>query len=105
LLGDGSSLYSIQALWSAAQLGLRMAFIVVRNQRYEALHEFGRHFALKDLPGTQLPGIDFCAIAEAQGVSAIRVSAVSELDAALREAFRFEKALLIEVVTEEAVAG
>jgi benzoylformate decarboxylase len=99
VLGDGSSLYSIQALWSAAQLGLRMAFIVIRNGRYEALHEFGRHFALEQLPGTQLPGIDFCALAEAQGVSAIRVTHTRELDAALREAFRFEKALVVEVVT------
>jgi benzoylformate decarboxylase len=106
LLGDGSSMYSIQGLWSAAQLGLRMAFIVVRNGRYEALHEFGRHFGLQnDLQGTQLPAIDFCAIAEAQGVRAIRVSHVNELDAALREAFRFEKATLVEVVTEEADAS
>ncbi len=101
LLGDGSSLYAIQALWSAAQLGLRMAFIIVRNGRYEALHEFGRHFALKDLQGTQLPAIDFCAIAEAQGVRASRVTRVQDLDAALREAFKFERATLVEVVTEE----
>ena len=102
LLGDGSSLYSIQALWSAAQLGLRMAFIVIRNGRYQALHDFGRHFALEYLPGTQLPGIDFCALAEGQGVRAIRVTRTSELDAALRDAFRFEDALLVEVVVEEA---
>jgi benzoylformate decarboxylase len=104
VLGDGSSLYSIQALWSAAQLGLRIAFIVIRNGRYQALHQFGRHFALKELPGTQLPGIDFCALAEAQGVPAIRVTRPAELDAALTEAFRFEKSLLLEVVTEEATA-
>jgi benzoylformate decarboxylase len=102
LIGDGSSLYSIQALWSAAQLGLRMAFIVIRNGRYEALHDFGRHFRLEYLPGTQLPGIDFCALAEGQGVRAIRVTRTSELDAALREAFRFERALLVEVAVEEA---
>lgn len=102
LLGDGSSLYSIQALWSAAQLGLRMAFIVIRNGRYQALHDFGSHFRLEYLPGTQLPGIDFCTLAEGQGVRAIRVTHTSELDAALREAFRFEKALLIEVVVEQA---
>jgi benzoylformate decarboxylase len=93
------------ALARPAQLGLRMAFIVVRNGRYEALHEFGRHFGLRQLPGTQLPGIDFCAIAEAQGVRAIRVSRAADLDAALREAFRFERALLVEVVIEEAAAA
>ena len=62
----------------------------------------GVHFRLEYLPGTQLPGIDFCALAEAQGVRAIRVTHPSELDAALREAFRFERALLVEVVVEEA---
>jgi benzoylformate decarboxylase len=102
LLGDGSSLYSIQGLWSAAQLGLPIAFVIVRNGRYEALHEFGRHFALSQLPGTQLPDIDFCALAQAQGVRAIRVTRTADLDAALREAFRFERALLVEVVIEEA---
>jgi benzoylformate decarboxylase len=100
LLGDGSSLYSIQALWSAAQLGLRMAFIVIRNGRYQALHDFGHHFRLESLPGTQLPGIDFCALAEGQGVRAMRVTRTSELDAVLREAFRFERSLLVEVAVE-----
>jgi benzoylformate decarboxylase len=79
-----------------------MAFIVIRNGRYQALHDFGRHFALEYLPGTQLPDIDFLALAEGQGVRAIRVTRASELDAALREAFRFERALLVEVVVEEA---
>jgi benzoylformate decarboxylase len=101
LLGDGSSLYAIQALWSAAQLGLRMVFIVIRNGRYQALHDFGSHFRLEYLPGTQLPDIDFCALAEGQGVRAMRVTHTSELDAALREAFRFEKSLLVEVVVED----
>lgn len=103
LMGDGSSLYSIQALWSAAQLGLRIVFIVVRNGRYQALHDFGHHFKLEYLPGTQLPGVDFCALAEGQGVRAVRVTRTSELDAVLRDAFRFEKSVLVEVVIEEAV--
>jgi benzoylformate decarboxylase len=102
LMGDGSSLYSIQALWSAAQLGLRIVFIVVRNGRYQALHDFGHHFKLEYLPGTQLPGVDFCALAEGQGVRAVRVTRTSDLDAVLRDAFRFESSALVEVVIEEA---
>jgi len=102
LMGDGSSLYSIQALWSAAQLGLRIVFIVVRNGRYQALHDFGHHFKLEYLPGTQLPGVDFCTLAEGQGVRAVRVKRTSELNAILRDAFRFERSLLIEAVIEEA---
>ncbi|HZF15982.1 MAG TPA: benzoylformate decarboxylase [Steroidobacteraceae bacterium] len=105
LLGDGSSMYSIQGLWSAAQLGLKIAFIIVKNGRYEALHEFGRRFDLKQLPGTALPQLDFCSLATAQGVRAIRVERAAELTAALTEAFRFRESILVEVVVEDAAGG
>jgi benzoylformate decarboxylase len=52
LLGDGSSMYSIQGLWTAAQLKLPVTFIIVNNRRYEALIEFGRHFGLARVVGT-----------------------------------------------------
>lgn len=98
LLGDGSSLYSIQALWTAAQLGARMVFVIVNNGGYQALHQFAGHFGLSTLQGTRLPGLDFCALAQAQGIAARRVSGVGELDAALVEAFSFERSLLLECV-------
>jgi benzoylformate decarboxylase len=101
VLGDGSSLYSIQGLWSAAQLGLPIAFVIIKNGRYEALHEFGRHFDLQYLPGTQLPALDFCGLARAQGVQAVRVEKVSQLDAALTAALRADKPMLVEVITED----
>ena len=102
VLGDGSSLYSIQGLWSAAQLNLPIAFVIVRNGRYEALNSFRHHFALEYLPGIQLPGLDFCSLAQAQGVQAVRVEKVAKLDAALTAAFRSDKPMLVEVVTEDA---
>jgi benzoylformate decarboxylase len=102
ILGDGSSMYSIQGLWSAAQLGLSIAFIIIRNGRYEALHEFGQHFRLDQLPGTELPQIDFCGLARAQGVSASQVASAGELDAALSQAFRSSEPVLVEVVTQKA---
>ena len=101
VLGDGSSLYSIQALWSAAQLQLPIAFVIIKNGRYEALHAFGRHFNLERLPGTELPAVDFCGLAQAQGVAAMRVTKVAELDGALTAAFRSRAPMLVEVVTEE----
>jgi benzoylformate decarboxylase len=100
ILGDGSSMYSIQGLWSAAQLGLKIAFIIVKNGRYEALHEFGRHFDLAQLPGTALPQLDFCGLATAQGMRAIRVERPADLAAALGEAFRFRESILIEVIVD-----
>lgn len=102
ILGDGSSMYSIQALWSAAQLGLKIAFVIVNNRRYEALHEFARHFNLTQVPGTRLPGIDFCGLARAQGIAAERVTRAAELAPALTEAFTFTRSMLVEVVLDGA---
>ncbi len=102
ILGDGSSMYSIQGLWSAAQLGLRITFIIVRNGRYEALHEFGRHFDLQRLPGTRLPQLDFCGLAASQGVRALSVARPAELGGALQSAFDSKRPMLIEVVIDGA---
>ena len=97
LLGDGSAMYSIQGLWSAADLALPIAFIIVNNGSYRALEEFGRHFGIKELPGVRLPHLDFCALAAAQGVKAIRVERCEDLDAALREVFAARVPMLLEV--------
>ena len=97
LLGDGSAMYSIQGLWTAAQLKLPVAFIIVNNSSYRALEEFGRRFAIEILPGVQLPGLDFCGLAQAQGVEAILVTRVEELDGALRTLFAAGAPMLLEV--------
>lgn len=97
ILGDGSSMYSIQALWSAAQLKLPITFVIIKNGAYEALNEFRHHFNLRELPGTQLPQLDFCGLAESQGVRALRVSRPEELDEALTRAFSAKEPTLVEV--------
>ena len=97
LLGDGSSMYSIQGLWTAAELELPVAFIIVNNRSYQALVEFGRHFKLSQLPGTQLPHLDFCELARSQGVAALRVERAEELDASLASAFAARHPMLVEV--------
>ncbi|MDP3737669.1 MAG: benzoylformate decarboxylase [Hyphomonadaceae bacterium] len=100
LLGDGSSMYAIQGLWSAAQLGLSVTFIIVKNGRYEALYEFGRRFGLDRTPGADLPEIDFCALARGQGVAARHADSTADLDEALLEAFRMKGPSLVEVSVE-----
>jgi benzoylformate decarboxylase len=100
LLGDGSAMYSIQGLWSAAQLALPVAFVIVDNRSYRALDEFAPHFGVATPPGTQLPNLDFCALARAQGVQGVRVSRCAELDAALQTAFAATGPVLVEVGVE-----
>ncbi|MDB5407232.1 MAG: mdlC [Rhodospirillales bacterium] len=100
LFGDGSSMYAIQGLWTAAQLGLPMAFVIIKNGRYEALLEFGRHFGLQQTVGTKLPEIDFCALARGQGCEAIHVDRIDRLDEALLGAFAAKTPTLVEVVVD-----
>jgi len=100
LLGDGSAMYSIQGLWSAAELSLPVTFVIVNNGGYRALDEFAPHFGLTTLPGTRLGHLDFCALARAQGVEAARVSRSAEIDAALSMAFGARGPALVEVCVE-----
>jgi benzoylformate decarboxylase len=101
LLGDGSSMYAIQGLWTAAQLGLGITFVIIKNRRYEALVNFGRHFGLQQTVGTSLPDIDFCALAQGQGVKATSVERTDALDDALRAAFaNLSEPTLVEVAVD-----
>lgn len=97
LLGDGSAMYSIQGLWTAAELRLPVAFVIVNNGSYEALVEFGEHFGLAKLPGTLLPHLDFCALAQGHGVAALRVEQREQLPAALEQAFASSAPMLVDV--------
>ena len=98
LLGDGSAMYAIQGLWTAAQLKLPISFVIVNNGRYEALVGFGRRFGLNRTIGTDLPGLDFVGLAEAQGVRGGRVTSADTLDAALTRSLSATGPSLVEVV-------
>lgn len=96
-LGDGSAMYAIQGLWSAAQLGLPISFVIANNQRYEALIQFGKHFDLDRSIGSHLPAIDFCALARGHGIAAEKVTTRDALDAALAASFAAPHPTLVEV--------
>jgi benzoylformate decarboxylase len=86
LLGEGSSMYSIQALWSAVQLDLPIAFIVLDNRAYLALKALGGAFGVSDPPGVDLPGLNVAAIAAGFGCPAKHVDRAGQLAPALGEA-------------------
>jgi len=100
LIGDGSSMYSIQALWSAAQLKLPVVFVVLKNRRYAVLQEFAPAFGFgrdEPLPGTELPDIDFVALARGMGCKGVNVGRAQELHKALAEALGAKHPTLVEV--------
>jgi len=100
LMGDGSCMYSIQALWSAAQLKLPIAFVILKNRRYAALQEFAPVFGYEpgaQVAGTALPGIDFVALARGQGCDAVRVAHADALRPALQQALGSTAPVVVEV--------
>jgi benzoylformate decarboxylase len=98
LFGDGSSMYSIQALWSAADLRLPMTIVIVNNGGYAALSEFLSHFKLQAPIGTDVRGIDFVGLARSFGCVANRVQDPRELEPALQEAMRSPVPFLVDVL-------
>jgi benzoylformate decarboxylase len=97
LIGDGSSMYAIQGLWTAGQLQLPITFVIIKNGRYQALEDFGVHFGLSQTPGTELPAIDFVALATGQGIDGCRVDRSDALEGVLRNALAAKKPTLVEV--------
>jgi benzoylformate decarboxylase len=83
LIGDGSSPYSTEALWTAAQHNVNVVFVVLNNGGYAAMKAFGELLGVKDAPGLELPGLNFEQLAAGFGVHATRVSTHSELVDAL----------------------
>jgi benzoylformate decarboxylase len=101
LLGDGSSMYSIQSLYTAAQMNLPMSFVILNNRRYAALQDFAPVFGYAPgvkPAGTDLPHLDFVQLAQGQGMTAERVEEPRELESALQRALRHTGPYLLEIV-------
>ena len=89
VVGDGSAMYSIQALWTAANLKLPVTYAILNNGSYRILKE--RMVAFRGahtFTGMELrePPINFKAMAEAMGVPAATISDPREIDSAVRDA-------------------
>ena len=82
VLGDGSTLYSVQALWTAARHRVPLTVVVLNNRRYEAVAALGRRIGVAPVPGTDLPELDFVALAHGFGLPAERIGP-DDLPAAL----------------------
>jgi benzoylformate decarboxylase len=104
--GDGSAMYSIQALWTAAHHKLPLTVVIVNNggyriikQRLLAFHN-DDHFVGMDFAD---PAVDFCGLATALGLETIRITKAEELASTLKSAFGRPGAKLIEVMVDGSV--
>jgi benzoylformate decarboxylase len=103
LVGDGSILYAIQALWTAAQLDLALLVVVLNNAGYAALKAFSQRMGTPGAPGHDLPGIDFCSLARGFGCAAARVEDPAQLEPALTTALETGRPALVDVVVDAEV--
>jgi benzoylformate decarboxylase len=102
VIGDGSSMYSIQALWSAAHYKLPVTFLILNNGGYRILKQRLKAFHGNDRPiGMDFrdPPIDISSLAKGFGVPAHRASTAAEFDAAMDAALaRTDGPTLIEAM-------
>jgi benzoylformate decarboxylase len=110
--GDGGSMYTIQALWTAARHNIDAKFIVCNNRSYKLLqlniqaywkeqnipeHDFPLSFDLS------YPAIRFDELARSLGVAAVRVEKPEEIAPAIQQALAHKGAFLIDVVIEGSI--
>ena len=105
LVGDGSSLYSPQALWTAARERLPVTFVVMNNRQYGILKNYlkdEQHCATARagrFSGLDLinPAIDFAALAASMGVPAFRVERAGDIAGTVEARIGAEGPSLIEI--------
>jgi benzoylformate decarboxylase len=99
LIGDGSMLYTIQSLWTAAQFKVPLTVVVVNNGGYYALKHLARLFNSPAV-GSDIPDLDMVMLAEAQGVPGVRVTSPADLPDALARALAADGPSLVDVVVD-----
>jgi benzoylformate decarboxylase len=103
VVGDGSSLYQLLSVWSAAEYEAGVLFLVLNNGGYAIMDRLAERNGARG-PWPRLDGIDIAAIARAQGCETLRIERHDELLAALDrllpELGRRRSPLLLEVMVE-----
>jgi len=100
LVGDGSAMYGIQALWTAAHMNLPITYVIPNNQGYRILKERLVSFRKTDqFVGMDIrnPAIDYVGLAKSLGVPALRVSDPRDVRPALLSGIRSGGPNLIEI--------
>jgi benzoylformate decarboxylase len=98
VVGDGSSLYTIQALWSAAEYDADILVVVLNNGGYRVLEAIAAKSQPRKIDGVDIGHVDFVKIAEGQGVRAARCARGSELAGVLKTLLAEKGPRLLEVM-------
>jgi benzoylformate decarboxylase len=97
VMGDGSFQYSVQSIWTAAQLHLPILIVVLRNDEYCILKSFAVLEETPGVPGLDIPGIDIVSIAKGYGCDAGRLDDLDAIKKAAVEAWGKTKPTVLEI--------
>jgi benzoylformate decarboxylase len=104
LVGDGSAMYTCQALWTAAHERIAAVFVILNNSSYRILKQ--RLVAQRGLAaqvdrfvGMELtdPAIDYVNLARSLGVAAERAASVHDATDLIAKGLKSDAPLLIDV--------
>ena len=104
LSGDGSAMYTVQALWTQARENLDVTTVIFSNRSYAILHGELRNVGATpgpkahDMFDLDRPNLDWTALARSMGVEAVRVDSADQFNKALEAAFATHGPMLIEAV-------
>lgn len=107
--GDGGSMYTIQALWSAAKYNIGAKFVICSNSSYHLLQLNIDHYWLeREVPKHEYPlsfdlshpAMHFDQIARSMGIESVRVEKQEEIEPAILRMLADEKPFLIDLVVE-----
>src|SRR5205085_12490776 len=101
VVGDGSALYSIQALWSAVEYRVGALFVILNNGGYAVMDRLAEQHP-GGVPWPRVEHLDLRALAAGFGCPARRVESYDELGAALDDALAVrDEPLVLDVVVEQ----
>jgi benzoylformate decarboxylase len=108
IVGDGSAMYGIQALWTAAHEKLPITYVIANNRGYRIIKE--RLVAMRKtnrFTGMDIrePDIDFVALGTSFGLKSTRITDPHDLAPALRAAFASGVPNLIDVRVADGFGG
>src|ERR1700735_3639100 len=104
LVGDGSAMYTCQALWTAAHDRIAVVFVILNNSSYRILKQ--RLHAQRGLAaqvdrfvGMELlePAIDYVGLARSLGIAAERAKTVHDTTDLIAQGIKSNAPLLIDV--------
>ncbi len=106
VIGDGSAMYSVQALWTAAHLKLPITYVICNNKGYRIIKQRLLSFHGNDnFIGMDFedPEIDFSGLARSLGMTAERIEDPAAVRPALDKAIASGGPVLLDVAVERSV--